>query len=89
METTKTKAVNVTNEINAKFKSQSGTLGYCIKVLILEAKSIELPNSYLFKLNELNKDSNLYKQAANDIRKTKNGRYCVYYLLQYLKKSCK
>ena len=65
-------------------KEESKTLGYCIKVLINNINILKFSPLMAKNLQSINKDSEAYKLAVNNCRKSKNGNYSPFYLLQYL-----
>lgn len=69
---------------NKLLKQESKTLGYCIKVLINNINILKLSPNMVKNLQSINKDSEAYKLAVNNCRKSKNGNYSPFYLLQYL-----
>jgi hypothetical protein len=69
---------------NAILKQESKTLGYCIKVLINNTNILKLSPLMVKNLQAINKDSEAYKLAVNNCRKSKKGNYSPFYLLQYL-----
>jgi hypothetical protein len=69
---------------NKILKEESAKLGYCIKVLINNTNILNLSPLMLKNLQAINKDSEAYKLAVNNCRKSKNGNYSPFYLLQYL-----
>jgi hypothetical protein len=71
-------------ESNKLLKQESKTLGYCVKVLINNTNILKLSPLMVKNLQAINKDSELYKLAVNNCRKSKNGNYSPFYLLQYL-----
>lgn len=74
---------------NKRLKEESKKLGYCVKTLLRLADSIELHPTMLANLQAIDKDSELYKQAAENVRRTKLGNYSPFTLLQYLYKISK
>jgi hypothetical protein len=85
-ETTKTESSYKTEvlESNKLLKQESVKLGYCVKVLINNTNILKLSPLMVKNLNAINKDSEAYKLAVNNCRKSKNGNYSPFYLLQYL-----
>jgi hypothetical protein len=71
-------------ESNKLLKQESKTLGYCIKVLTNNINILKLSANMVDNLQAINKDSEAYKLAVNNCRKSKNGNYSPFYLLQYL-----
>jgi hypothetical protein len=71
-------------ESNKLLKQESVKLGYCVKVLINNTNILKLSPLMVKNLQAINKDSELYKLAVNNCRKSKNGNYSPFYLLQYL-----
>jgi len=71
-------------ESNKLLKQESVKLGYCVKVLINNTNILKLSPIMIKNLNAINKDSEAYKLAVNNCRKSKNGNYSPFYLLQYL-----
>jgi hypothetical protein len=69
---------------NAILKQESKTLGYCIKVLINNTNILKLSPLMVKNLNAINKDSEAYKLAVTNCRRSKKGNYSPFYLLQYL-----
>ena len=69
---------------NKLLKEESKTLGYCIKVLLTNVKLLTISPLMVKNLQAINKDSEAYKLAVNNCRKSKNGNYSPFYLLQYL-----
>ena len=69
---------------NTILKQESKTLGYCIKVLINNTNILKLSPLMIKNLNAINKDSEAYKLAVQNCRKSKKGNYSPFYLLQYL-----
>jgi hypothetical protein len=74
-------------QVNKALKQECLKFGYSVKVLkqfapITNKKHIEL-------INLINTDSNIYKQVEKNVRKTKNGNYSAFYLLQYIYSQCK
>lgn len=65
-------------------KEESAKLGYCVKVLINNINILTISPLMLKNLQAINKDSEAYKLAVNNCRKSKNGNYSPFYLLQYL-----
>lgn len=85
-ETTKTESSYKTEvlESNKLLKQESVKLGYCVKVLINNTNILKLSPLMVKNLNAINKDSEVYKLAVLNCRKSKNGNYSPFYLLQYL-----
>jgi len=71
-------------ESNKLLKQESVKLGYCVKVLINNTNILKLSPLMVKNLQAINKDSEAYKLAVNNCRKSKNGNYSPFYLLQYL-----
>lgn len=71
-------------ESNKLLKQESVKLGYCVKVLINNTNILKLSPIMVKNLNLINKDSEVYKLAVLNCRKSKNGNYSPFYLLQYL-----
>lgn len=71
-------------ESNKLLKQESVKLGYCVKVLINNTNILKLSPIMVKNLNAINKDSEAYKLAVNNCRKSKKGNYSPFYLLQYL-----
>jgi hypothetical protein len=71
-------------ESNKLLKQESVKLGYCVKVLINNINILKLSANMVDNLQAINKDSEAYKLAVNNCRKSKNGNYSPFYLLQYL-----
>jgi hypothetical protein len=71
-------------ESNKLLKQESVKLGYCVKVLINNTNILKLSPLMVKNLNAINKDSEVYKLAVLNCRKSKNGNYSPFYLLQYL-----
>jgi hypothetical protein len=71
-------------ESNKLLKQESKTLGYCVKVLTNNINILKLSPLMVKNLNAINKDSEVYKLAVLNCRKSKNGNYSPFYLLQYL-----
>jgi hypothetical protein len=69
---------------NKILKEESAKLGYCVKVLINNINILKLSPLMAKNLQAINKDSEAYKLAVNNCRKSKNGNYSPFYLLQYL-----
>jgi hypothetical protein len=69
---------------NKILKEESKKLGYCIKVLTNNINILKLSPLMVKNLQAINKDSEVYKLAVNNCRKSKNGNYSPFYLLQYL-----
>ena len=69
---------------NKILKEESAKLGYCIKVLMNNINILKLSPLMAKNLQAINKDSEAYKLAVNNCRKSKNGNYSPFYLLQYL-----
>ena len=65
-------------------KEESKTLGYCIKVLMNNISILKFSPLMVKNLQAINKDSEAYKLAVNNCRKSKNGNYSPFYLIQYL-----
>ena len=71
-------------ESNKLLKQESVKLGYCVKVLINNTNILKLSPLMVKNLQAINKDSEVYKLAVLNCRKSKNGNYSPFYLLQYL-----
>lgn len=71
-------------ESNKLLKQESVKLGYCVKVLINNTNILKLSPLMVKNLQAINKDSEAYKLAVNNCRKSKSGNYSPFYLLQYL-----
>lgn len=71
-------------ESNKLLKQESVKLGYCVKVLINNTNILKLSPIMVKNLQAINKDSEAYKLAVLNCRKSKNGNYSPFYLLQYL-----
>ena len=71
-------------ESNKLLKQESVKLGYCVKVLINNINILKLSPLMIKNLQAINKDSEVYKLAVLNCRKSKNGNYSPFYLLQYL-----
>lgn len=71
-------------ESNKLLKQESVKLGYCVKVLINNTNILKLSPLMIKNLNAINKDSEVYKLAVLNCRKSKSGNYSPFYLLQYL-----
>ena len=71
-------------ESNKLLKQESVKLGYCVKVLINNTNILKLSPLMVNNLKAINKDSEAYKLAVNNCRKSKKGNYSPFYLLQYL-----
>jgi hypothetical protein len=71
-------------ESNKLLKQESVKLGYCVKVLINNTNILKLSPLMVKNLQAINKDSEAYKLAVNNCRKSKKGNYSPFYLLQYL-----
>lgn len=69
---------------NKLLKEESAKLGFCIKVLINNSNILKLSPLMLKNLQAINKDSQAYKLAVQNCRKSKKGNYSPFYLLQYL-----
>lgn len=69
---------------NKILKEESAKLGFCIKVLMNNSNILKLSPLMLKNLQAINKDSEAYKLALNNCRKSKKGNYSAFYLLQYL-----
>jgi hypothetical protein len=70
---------------NAILKQESKTIGFCIKVILNNIKLLpNITETMVKNLNAINKDSEAYKLAVNNCRKSKKGNYSPFYLLQYL-----
>lgn len=85
-ETTK-KVSSYKNEVlesNKILKQESIKLGYCVKVLINNVNILKLSPLMIKNLHAINKDSEAYKLAVQNCRKSKTGNYSPFYLLQYL-----
>ena len=74
-------------EANKILKSEQKNLGGCIKVLKTFWQFLPGDVKPLLSiLMEIDKNSEMYKIASNDVRKSKNGNYSPYYLLCFLRK---
>ena len=71
-------------ESNKLLKQESVKLGYCVKVLINNTNILKLSPIMVKNLQAINTDSEAYKLAVLNCRKSKNGNYSPFYLLQYL-----
>ena len=74
-------------QVNKALKQECLKFGYSVKVLkqfapITNTKHIEL-------ISLIDTDNNIYKQVEKNVRKTKNGNYSAFYLLQYIYSKCK
>jgi hypothetical protein len=69
---------------NKILKEESAKLGYCVKVLINNINILKLSPLMSKNLQAINKDSEAYKLAVQNCRKSKTGNFSPFYLLQYL-----
>ena len=70
---------------NNILKQESKTIGFCIKVLVNNIKLFPNITPLMIKnLHAINKDSEAYKLAVLNCRKSKKGSYSPFFLLQYL-----
>jgi hypothetical protein len=74
---------NLVLEANAALKVEAKTFGYTVKTLLNFSGT---PKEFLTMLKAINKDSEKFKTAAENVRRTKSGNYSAFYLLQYLYK---
>jgi hypothetical protein len=73
-------------EPNRFLKEETSKIGYCIKQLLNNSDAIKLQPDFIKLLKQANKDEAIYKQFANEVRKSKTGKYSPFALLQYLYK---
>jgi hypothetical protein len=92
METTNKQTGNYKANVlktNELYKKQFESLGQVRSILILFAKDINLNSKFLTLLNRTKKDANEYKKLLEATKKTKKGKYNVFYTLQALHKLTK
>jgi len=72
-------------ESNNILKKEAKTIGFCIKVILNNIKLLpNITDTMVKNLQAINKDSEAYKLAVLNCRKSKSGNYSPFYLLQYL-----
>jgi len=72
---------------HAKATAESKTIGYCIKFYLgTENTENAITGSMFDYITEVNKNSELYKRAQTETRKTKKGFYTPFYFLQWCTK---
>lgn len=71
---------------NRVLKQQTEKIGYSIKLLLQNAEAIQLEAEFIKLLNKANKDETIYKQFAENVKKSKAGKYSPFKVLQYLYK---
>ena len=75
---------------HAKATAESKTIGFCIKFYLGTENTENAITGTMFDyITEVNKNSELYKQAQTEVRKTKKGFYTPFYFLQWCTKQTK
>lgn len=86
MGTTKSNGKYKTNvlDVNTRLKMVFSSLGGLRKVLLDNADEIKISEAHKILLEQSIKDKKVYEKMINGVRKTKNGGFNRFYLLQYL-----
>lgn len=74
---------------NAILKTECVKLGYAVKVLVNNLNLLTINQAQKSLLMDVNNKPEQYKHCANNCRKSKNGNYSPFYVLQYLYKHTK
>lgn len=73
--------------VNSRLKTETKTVGGSIKMILLFAKETGIDARRTKLLRFLQKDDKAYKGFVGLVRKSKNGNYCPFYVLQALNKN--